>query len=314
MFLPPGPMIAPIFSTSTFAVTTLGAYSEISAEGVAIVFSMIERMCSLPALGLGQGLLEDLGRDAGDLYVHLKAGDAPGGAGHLEVHVAEVVLVAEDVGEHRVAFALGDEAHRDARHGHLERDAGLQQGQRARADRGHGGGAVGLEDLRDDADRIGELLLGRQHFLDRAAGEVAVADLAPAGAEPADLADREGREIVVQHEAVAPVALDVVEDLLVEDRAQRGDAEGLGLAAREEGGAVGALEHVDLAGDGPDVLGPRPSTRRPLSRIPPRRIPYCRSSMSAAKSFFWMSSTRTSANLDARILDRGAVRRRSVPA
>ena len=81
-----------------------------------------------------------------------------------------------------------------------------------------------------------------------------MADLAPAGAEPADLADREGREVVVQHEAVAPVALDVVEDLLVEDRAQRGDAESLGLAAREEGRAVGALEHADLAGDRPDVL------------------------------------------------------------
>jgi hypothetical protein len=39
----------------------------------------------------------------------------PLGAAHLEVHVAEVVLVAEDVGEHRVAIALLDEAHRDAR-------------------------------------------------------------------------------------------------------------------------------------------------------------------------------------------------------
>jgi hypothetical protein len=38
------------------------------------------------------------------------------GAGDLEVHVAEVILVAEDVGEHREALAFEDEAHGDARH------------------------------------------------------------------------------------------------------------------------------------------------------------------------------------------------------
>ena len=37
--------------------------------------------------------------DAADLDVHLQGGDALGGAGDLEVHVAEVILVAEDVGE-----------------------------------------------------------------------------------------------------------------------------------------------------------------------------------------------------------------------
>ena len=36
------------------------------------------------------------------------------GAGDLEVHVAEVVLDAGDVGEHDVVVALLDEAHRDA--------------------------------------------------------------------------------------------------------------------------------------------------------------------------------------------------------
>ena len=36
------------------------------------------------------------------------------GAGDLEVHVAEMVLVAEDVGQHGVALALEDQAHGDA--------------------------------------------------------------------------------------------------------------------------------------------------------------------------------------------------------
>ena len=40
------------------------------------------------ALGLRQRDLHDLLGDAGDLDVHLKAGDAFVGAGNLEVHVA----------------------------------------------------------------------------------------------------------------------------------------------------------------------------------------------------------------------------------
>ena len=130
----------------------------------------------------------------------------------------------------------------------------MQEGQGAAADGGHGGGAVGLEDLGDDADGVGEGFLGREDRLEGAAGQVAVADLAAAGAEPARLADGEGREVVVEHEALAPVALDVVEDLLVEDGAEGGDGQGLGLAAGEEGRAVGAGQDADLAGDGADVL------------------------------------------------------------
>ena len=37
------------------------------------------------------------------------------GAGDLEVHVAEMILVAEDVGEHREVLAFEDQAHGDAR-------------------------------------------------------------------------------------------------------------------------------------------------------------------------------------------------------
>jgi hypothetical protein len=37
------------------------------------------------------------------------------GAGDLEVHVAEVVLVTQDVGQHREAVLFQDQAHGDAR-------------------------------------------------------------------------------------------------------------------------------------------------------------------------------------------------------
>src|SRR3712207_7217622 len=48
----------------------------------------------------------------------------------LEVHVAEVVLDAGDVGEHDVVVALLDEAHRDAGDRRLDRHAGVHERQR----------------------------------------------------------------------------------------------------------------------------------------------------------------------------------------
>ena len=110
-----------------------------------------------PALaGLLQRDLHDLGRDALDLDVHLQRSHAVLRPGNLEVHVAEVILIAQDVGEHFVAVALEHEAHRDARHRRLDRHARVHQRQRAAADAGHGARAVGLQDLRHDADDIGE--------------------------------------------------------------------------------------------------------------------------------------------------------------
>jgi hypothetical protein len=63
---------------------------------------------------LDEGGVHDLFGNALDLDVHLESGDAALGAGDFEIHVAEVILVAQYVGEHREAVAFLDEAHRDA--------------------------------------------------------------------------------------------------------------------------------------------------------------------------------------------------------
>ena len=88
----------------------------------------------------------------------------------------------------------------------------------------------------------------------RALGERAVADLAPArAAQELRLAGAEGREVVVQHELLVVLADQRVDLLLVRRRAERGDDQRLRLAAREERRAVRARQHPDLAGDRPDV-------------------------------------------------------------
>ncbi len=105
-------------------------------------------------------------------------------------------------------------------------------------------------DLRHHADGVGELVLRRQHRADRPPGELAVADFAPAGrADPAGLADRERREIVVQHERFLVRALQRVDPLLVLAGAERGDDNGLGLAAGEQRRTVGARQEAGLGDD-----------------------------------------------------------------
>ncbi len=105
-------------------------------------------------------------------------------------------------------------------------------------------------DLRDDAERVGELVVLGQQRTHRAPGELAVADFAAAGrAHAAGLTDRVGREVVVQQEALLAGAFQAVDILLVLAGAERGNHEGLRLAAGEQRRAVRARQHVHFRHD-----------------------------------------------------------------
>src|SRR4030088_1508279 len=100
-----------------------------------------------PVLGLAERDLHDLLGDAGDLDVHLQRGDADIGAGDLEVHVAEMILVTENVRQHREARAFQDETHGDTRRRPFQGNARIHQRQRGAADRSHRRRPVRLGDL-----------------------------------------------------------------------------------------------------------------------------------------------------------------------
>ena len=213
-------------------------------------------MCRAGLARLLERLGEDLEGDARDLDVHLERGDALGGAGDLEVHVAEVVLDAGDVGEHDVVVALLDETHRGAGHRSADLHAGVHEAERAAADAGHGGRAVALEDLAHDTDRVGEVDLAREDRQQGALGEGAVADVAALGAaHEAGLADRVRREVVVVDVALLVLDAEAVDALELTGPAQGEQAHGLRLAAREERAAVRARDDAHLARDRPDLVG-----------------------------------------------------------
>ena len=91
-----------------------GANSPSSARALGERLRHLAEDVQAAVLGLAERDLHDLLGDAGDLDVHLQRGDAAVRAGDLEVHVAEMILVAEDVGEHGEALAFLDQAHGDA--------------------------------------------------------------------------------------------------------------------------------------------------------------------------------------------------------
>ena len=104
-------------------------------------------------------------------------------------------------------------------------------------------------------DRVGEFLLGRKDLEDGPSSEVTMADLAAARTEAANLADREGGEVIVEHKMLAAIALDVVENLLIEKPCRGSsprETESSPRVKRAEPWVRGRMP--DLAGDGPDVL------------------------------------------------------------
>ena len=72
-------------------------------------------MCIRP---LGQRLAQDGLVNALDLDIHLNGGDAVLGARHLKVHIAQEVLQALNIGQHRdlPALLVLDQTHGAARH------------------------------------------------------------------------------------------------------------------------------------------------------------------------------------------------------
>ena len=218
-------MTIPMNSGLILIVEMRGACSASSARGSGIAASIVSRIDTPRPLRLLERGAHDLLRDAGDLDVHLQGGDPVPRAGHLEVHVTEVILGALDVGEDDVVVALLDEAHRDARDGRLDRDAGVHQ----RSVEPH---TEPIDDEPFDSSvsetrRIvyGKSSTRRDDGLERALRERAVADVAPLrAAHEARLPDREGREVVVVHVAAVLLEREVVDPLLLLRRAERAAA------------------------------------------------------------------------------------------
>ena len=193
-----------------------------------------------------------------DLDIHLRGGDTVGGARHLEIHVAQVVLIAQNIRQHGPPAACGirDQTHGDTRYGFLDLHAGVHQREGSGADRRHRRRAVRLEDVRYDAHGVGVLLAQRNHRFQGTPCQVSVADLAAAQAAGGlGLARREGREVVVEHELLGALHQHLVLDFFVELRAERHGRQRLRFTAGEDRRSVSRGQIAHLAPDRADFVG-----------------------------------------------------------
>src|SRR3954469_20360814 len=119
-----------------------------------------------------------------------------------------MVLEAVDVRKDHVVVTLLDEAHGNPSNRRLDRYAAIHERQSRAADARHGGGAIRLEDIRDDAHGVREGLLGGYYGDQGTLGQGAVSDLAPPRRpDPAGLAGGVGWEVVMVHVALAGLRL-----------------------------------------------------------------------------------------------------------
>ena len=85
-----------------------------------------------------QRCVHDLAVDAFDLDVHLQRGYALRCSGDFEIHIAQVVLVTEDVGQDRETDAILNKPHGDSRDRRLRLNAGVHEGKAGATHRRHG--------------------------------------------------------------------------------------------------------------------------------------------------------------------------------
>ena len=94
--------------------------------------------------GLHQGLLQNIERQTVTLDIHLGSSQTILRTSGLEVHIAQVVLIAEDIGEHGILVFTGvlDETHGDSADGLLDGHTGIHQCEGTSADGSHRAGTV----------------------------------------------------------------------------------------------------------------------------------------------------------------------------
>ena len=105
--------------------------------------------------GLSKDGFDFVEPQAAGLEVKLDTSDAVAGTGHLEVHLAEEVFFANDVGDvGDGAIGRGEATHRDARAGGGDGHARIHHGQATTANGRHGRRTVGFGDVRDHANGV----------------------------------------------------------------------------------------------------------------------------------------------------------------
>ena len=81
-----------------------------------------------PFARLAQRSLHNFRGNAGNLDIHLKCGNTIFGTRHFEVHITQMIFVAQNIRQHCKTVAFLDQPHCDSRHMRFHRHACVHQG------------------------------------------------------------------------------------------------------------------------------------------------------------------------------------------
>ena len=205
--------------------------------------------------GLLEGFLQYFVAQAVHLDIHLGSGDAVLGTGHLEVHIAQVIFVTQDIGQDGIAvirmLGIGDQTHGHTGHRLADLHAGVHEGEAAAADGSLRRGTVGFQDIGNDAHGVREFRSLGHDGLEGTPGQVSVADFTAADtARSTGVTGRERREVIVQDKLLLTLDQHLVHLFHIQLGTQGDGSQRLGLATGKDGAAVGARQAIDLAPDG----------------------------------------------------------------
>jgi len=114
-------------------------------DNLAEVIDKFTQKLALP--GLFQCLTENFLRKLMDLDVHLQSSDTLACSSDLEIHIAGVVFIAQDIRQNDHIVLVFDQPHGNAGHGGFDRNTTIHQRHDPGAHGPHRGRAIGLQNL-----------------------------------------------------------------------------------------------------------------------------------------------------------------------
>ena len=188
--------------------------------------------------------------------VHLQRRDAVRSTSHFEVHVAEVIFIAKDVGQDRIGTVFfQDQTHRNTSNRRLERNTRIHH--RQEPPQTDAIEDEPLDSVISDTTRTvyGKSVAAGKNRLKRTPSQLTVTDFATTRrAHATSFTNRIGWEVVVQQEVGFEVAVQRVDELLVVSGAQSGHNQTLCFTACEQGRAVCTWQQTGLANDSADFI------------------------------------------------------------
>ena len=194
---------------------------------------------------LVQRNLHDLFGDTFNFDIHLQCRDTVAGTCNFEVHIAQVIFVAQNVRQYNVVVAFFHQTHCDTRNGSFDWHTCVHQRQRRAAHGSHRRRTVGFGDFRHYTYGVREFVHIRHDCQHAALRQTTVTNFTTLRrTDHAGFAYGVRREVVVEQEGIGTFAHQFIKNLRVTSGTQRCSNQCLRFTAGEQRRTVSTRQHA----------------------------------------------------------------------